>query len=433
MGRLNVYREVLGAYELVGSIERDGMADATFAYEASYLDSPTARPLSNSLPLDARAADPGATLAFFEGLLPEGSLRKLFASAVHSDVRDFPALLSRLNNESVGALVFMGEDEARDGARDRSYQPLLASRLGEFAQRPEATALEMGMASRLSLAGAQTKIGLYHHSDDPASGWYLPRGSAPSTHILKVESPGSPFAGQTLNEALCLLTARYAGFDAANFFLIPMGDDLPPLLAVERFDRVVMPDAPTVCGLPLPYRCHQEDLCQAGGIPSYLKYEPTDGRYLSLGARILSRASTNPFGDSRFFFESVLFDFVIGNCDNHLKNRSVLWSLDWGTRELSPLYDATCTTMYPQLDREMGISLCASRRIDDVTPDDIALAGKPFRLSSEACWRMYQSVRRDVLEALGRAEDTLRAQGFSGVSPIAEHIRTDLETRAPWS
>lgn len=433
MDRLNVYREVLGTYELVGSIERDGAADATFVYDLSYLANPTARPLSNSLPLDVQAADSRTTLAFFEGLLPEGSIRKLFASAAHADAGDFPALLSRLNNESVGALVFMDEKNAQDMVRTRSYRPLSASKLEEFARRPEAAALEMSMASRLSLAGAQTKIGLYHYGEDPASGWYLPQGSAPSTHILKVEAPGSPFVGQTLNEALCLLTARYAGFDAADFSLIPMGDDLPPLLAVERFDRVVTSDAPTVCDVPLPYRCHQEDLCQAGGMPSHLKYEPTGGHYLSLGAHIVSRASTNPFGDSRFFLESVLFDFIMGNCDNHLKNRSILWSPDWGTHELSPLYDLTCTTMYPQLDREMGIALCASRRIDDVTPDDIALAGKPFRLSPEACWRIYQSNCRDSMEALGKAEDTLREQGFLGVSPIAEHIRTDFEARAPWS
>ncbi len=229
MSRLNVYREVGGAYELVGSIDQYGADEAVFAYAASYLASPVSRPLSNSLPLGTHVADSKTTFAFFEGLLPEGSLRKLFASVTHSDTGDFFALLSRLNNESVGALVFMSEDDSTGGVSTRSYRPLPASRLDEFAQRPEATALDMGMASRLSLAGAQTKIGLYHHGDDPASGWYLPQGSAPSTHILKVESPGSPFVGQTLNEALCLLTARYAGFDAADFFLIPMGDGLAPL------------------------------------------------------------------------------------------------------------------------------------------------------------------------------------------------------------
>ena len=75
MNKLNVYREVGGAYEMVGAIDRRGTDEATFAYASSYLASPVCRPLSNSLPLGAQAADPRTTLAFFEGLLPEGSLR----------------------------------------------------------------------------------------------------------------------------------------------------------------------------------------------------------------------------------------------------------------------------------------------------------------------------------------------------------------------
>lgn len=65
MNKLNVYREVGGAYELVGAIDRRGTDEATFAYASSYLASPVCRPLSNSLPLGAQAADPRTTLAFF--------------------------------------------------------------------------------------------------------------------------------------------------------------------------------------------------------------------------------------------------------------------------------------------------------------------------------------------------------------------------------
>ena len=57
----------------------------------------------------------------------------------------------------------------------------------------------MGMASRLSFAGAQSKVGLYHVGDDPLEGWYVPRGAAPTTHIVK--APTRVFPNQTVNEA----------------------------------------------------------------------------------------------------------------------------------------------------------------------------------------------------------------------------------------
>ena len=96
-----------------------------------------------------------------------------------------------------------------------------------------------------------------------------------------------------------------------------------------------------------------------------LKYEPTEGNYLNKMAYLVARESSDAFGDRIALFDSVLLDWALGNCDNHLKNRSLLWSSDWMSKGLSPLYDITCTTFYPEMDREMGVSLCASRKIHE--------------------------------------------------------------------
>ncbi|MDR0459776.1 MAG: HipA domain-containing protein [Coriobacteriales bacterium] len=282
------------------------------------------------------------------------------------------------------------------------------------------------MASRLSLAGAQAKMGLYHNGDDPATGWFLPKGSAPSTHIIKA-SDGT-FPHLIINEALCLATARNLGFDTTEFFFVPV-DKTEPLLAVKRFDRTITNDAQIIDGLFVPNRLHQEDFCQAAGLPSYYKYEPTDGHYLNKAANLITQSVRNPFGDKVMFFTRILFDHLIGNCDNHLKNHSFILSAAWDSRELSPLYDVTCTTYYPELAQEMGVSLCPSRRIDDVSTSDILVSAERLGLGERFAWQQYQQLCESFLPALLRAEQELVEQGYEMASSIADFIRKNAQKR----
>ncbi|HIY82696.1 HipA domain-containing protein [Rubneribacter sp.] len=420
---LHVFRDFAGKLEAVGTLSASPSA-SLFQYDETYLRSATATSISLSLPLQAEPFSDRAAPAFFEGLLPEGSLRSALARATRTDESFHAGLLARLNNESIGGLLF--ELERNASKRTWAYRPLESEELASFAEEPARIAIDLSTSSRLSLSGAQSKIGLYHHGSDPASGWHVPEGSAPSNMIVKASSGTFPL--QTVNEAFCLAVARRCGFDVASARLIPM-PNREPLLAVRRFDRIE-PKAPfMVGGLPAPVRLHQEDFCQAAGLPSHFKYEPTDGRYLALGARLISRASENPFGDKMMLFNSVLFDYLIGNCDNHLKNRSLLWREDWSARELSPLYDITCTTWYPALDREMGVALCESRRIDDVTAQDIRMSAKSMGMSEALGWEQYLALRKEFEAALPAAEREIADQGFPEVAEIARFIERDSAPR----
>ncbi len=420
MVSLQVFREVDATYERVGMLESDAAGAVSFSYDPQYLASARPAPISLSLPLQQEPFESVQAAGFFEGLLPEGEMRRALSSVARASIGDTVSLLSRLNNESVGGLVFSTSTAfPTDG---RHYEPLSFERLEEFAARPLATASEFGSASRLSLAGAQTKIGLYHQSGtDPKRGWFLPRGSAPSNTIVKVSAEQFPL--QTINEAFCLTVARLCGFDTEGCELIPV-DGHEPLLAVRRFDRT-SDSINTLDGLSLPARLHQEDFCQASGLPAFCKYEPTDGHYVERCCSIISRSSSNPFGDRMMFIESLLLDFIIGNCDNHLKNHSLLWNSSWSSRELAPLYDITCTTMYPELDREMGVSLCRSRRIDDVSAEDLEDVFARAGLSLKMGWTLYRNLCAQVSDALPDAEQELLDQGFDEVRKVASFIEKD--------
>ena len=414
MTALSVFREVNGAYERVGRIGSSAEG-FTFAYDSDYLVHPSARAISRALPLQDDAFTEVQTAVFFDGLLPEGRFRQTLNAVTHSEGR-FANLLAKLNNESTGALVFLAEGEELP---QETYVPLSFAELQAFAAEPHAQALVQSMASRLSLAGAQMKLGLYHEGTDWASGWFRPEGSAPSNCIVKAVD--GTFPGQTVNEALCLLTARNLGFEAAEATLIN-AEAREPLLAVKRFDRA--PGA----GMR-PMRRHQEDFCQALGLPSFAKYEPTDGHYLSAIANCILHESSNPFGDRAVLFRSIILDWLLGNCDNHLKNRSLLYSSDWSTCELSPLYDLTCTTIYSWVDREMGVSLCPSRRIDKVTADDLEACAKVVGVPMKLACGLRAELADGILAALEKAERDIVEQGFPQVAEVANHIEADVRKR----
>lgn len=419
---LYVFREFNGVYERIGTL-RTTNKGTSFTYDSAFARSDSARSISLSLPLREEPYLDADAPAFFEGLLPEGILRREFANIARTDELLSASLLARLNNESVGGLVFNCSEELP--LHDRAYRPIQYRTVAALSENPMQTALQMGLSSRLSLAGAQTKIGLYHTGDDDADGWFRPEGGAPSNTIVKASTSMFPY--QTVNEAFCLSVARLCGFDVASAELVPSSRD--PLIVLKRFDRP-MPERPAfIDGLAMPARLHQEDFCQAAGLPSYRKYEPTDGRYLALGSRLLSRTVSNPFGDKMMFFDRVLLDYLIGNCDNHLKNNSILWNSDWSTRELSPLYDITCTTMYSALAREMGISLCESRRIDDVTARDIRSAARSAGISEALGWEHYLSLREEFRAALPQAEQEIAERGFPEVHEVAAFVIRDSAPR----
>ena len=417
---LHVFRERNEAFQLVGSM-RFSSGEMSFAYDASYLEAHDSVAVSLTLPLREEPFDQQEASPFFAGLSPEGTMRKLVAESIHSD--SFSDILARLNLESIGGLVFSTN---RKLDPQGAYESLGIDALVRLRDEPRAGAFEMGMASRLSLSGAQSKVGLYHVGESPDEGWFLPKGVAGTTHIVKTPEPAFP--GQTVNEALCLESARHCGFDVAEWTLIPLPGG-EPLIAVKRFDRYVEHAGSSARGIVRPKRLHQEDFCQATGLMPDFKYEPTGASYIARVCSALLRASSNPFGDRMLFLQSVFFDYLVGNCDNHLKNYSLLWDAGWKSRQLAPRYDIVCTTLYPSIYLEMGISLCSSRRITDVSASDIDDASRAAGVSVSMGRNLYQEVFEAMPSALDAAEGILCERGFGEASRIATHIRSELKRK----
>ena len=306
------------------------------------------------------------------------------------------------------------------------YEEIGDEQLGRLAYAPAEVAFGLALESRISLAGAQAKVGLYHTGDDPCGGWYLPHGAAPSTHILKAGSKAFP--GETVCEAMCVRAASLMDLSAEECFLIRV-EDAEPIIAVKRFDRITFDAGRSVDGLPVPYRLHQEDICQAKGISRGLKYEPTGVNYLGLIVDTVRRASTNQMEDRFLIGYNQLFDYAVGNCDNHLKNWSLVWDESWKQVRLAPLYDVLCTTLYPSLVREMGVSFGGSRKIDDVTRGSVISHMIEAGLPGGIVIGMINDTCNEVPDALRDAAHSLKEEGFPEAEAMFEKIIPEVQTR----
>ncbi len=416
-GTLHVFRDNYDSFQLVGTLEPDAAA-LCFRYDAAY-DGPA---VSLSLPLQDEPFSPHATEAFFSGLVPEGDTRASFIRTLRTEPDDFASLLARLNDESAGGLVFSTD---RNMAPKGAYVPVEEGFFERFAARPQAVAVETMGKTRLSLSGAVAKVGLYRNPETGA--WYYPEGTAPSTHIVKAGSDLFPY--EVINEALCMGAAKRCGYPVADCEVIDVGNG-KRLLAVERFDRVFPENYRTVDGAPRPFRLHQEDLCQAKGWKPHQKYEPTEGGYLEHAMTVISRSCANAFGERSLMVSNVLFDYLVGNCDNHLKNYSLLLNKDWAGCELSPRYDILSTVLYPNLYTEMGISLSASRSIVGLTKSDVVTAIERTLRNVPMGMASLNEDAEKLPDALSDTAHELAAQGMRGASRVADLITRGVKARA---
>ncbi len=94
-------------------------------------------------------------------------------------------------------------------------------------------------------------------------------------------------------------------------------------------------------------KIHMEDMCQ---LTEKLTEDKYHGSYEQIAKTIL-RYSANPGLDVINFFELVLFSFLTGNADMHLKNFSLIHKPETGS-VLSPAYDLVATALVNPADDE---------------------------------------------------------------------------------
>ena len=416
---LRVQIEINGQFVQAGHITGSSFKDATFSYDESYISSPAANAISLSLPISKKDFDSDTTKTFFDGLLPEGFTRQCVADSIHASSDDYISILRELGSECLGAIQIIDEDKS---PVKTGYTPLSIEEIKALAKEGASKSAEIVVKSHLSLTGASGKVGLYY---DQASGkWYKAQGLAPSTHIVKQSHVR--YKNIVLNEQLCLLAAQKLGIEIPESFILQAQagkiNDEDVLFATRRFDRDFDKDSRIIDGLKTPYRLHQEDFAQALGIKSSDKYEKAGQGYLKRMFDLLQKHSSNPIEDSLKLWKRAVYNCIIGNTDNHIKNSSLIYSKDLSSIRLAPFYDVVCTKVYESSTDEMSVSINGRQNVNQVTRDDLEQEAKNCGLGSKAAMKIYDEVLNGIQKALLDSADELSRAGFTEAQPMAEKI-----------
>lgn len=177
-----------------------------------------------------------------------------------------------------------------------------------------------------------------------------------------------------------------------------------------------------ISGLPRPDRLHQEDFAQAMGIPATDKYEKEDAGYLADMFSILRKYASNPVEDQLKLWDMLVFDYLIGNTDAHIKNFSLLYGTDLRSVRLAPAYDIISTSIYSQSTREMSISVGGRRSLDEADREAFRDAAAEAGLGERMLMKRFDAMHARFREALDRAATELEEMGFQE----AEKMKADI-------
>ncbi len=349
--------DVLLYDEPVGTLTRLSGDRTIFAFNEAYAEDrnrPTlslsfkdsfGEPITNFRPVQTRVPP------FFANMLPEGSMRDYLAERAGVNPRREFFLMWVLGRDLPGAVTVRPADgdawppDAGHRADDDDQGDLRANAL------------------RFSLAGVQLKFSAV---TDTTGGLTIPAQGIGGAWIVKL--PSMTFEAVPENEFSMMTLARMIGMDVPEIQLVKPGsisglpDGIAALhgraLAVKRFDR-------TTDGA-----VHMEDFAQVFRIFPDDKYRK--GSYRNVAEVIAAETGADGIAE---FIRRLVFNTLVGNADMHLKN----WSLIYPDRRraaLAPAYDFVSTIIYP-VDRKSALSYGRTKRMDELSTDELAyLAGK---------------------------------------------------------
>lgn len=417
MRTLSVYIEINGRQIYVGNLKGDNPEAAYFCYAKEYMEDSEHFPISISLPFQEESFTQAQTRNFFEGLLPEGFTRKCVAEWMHVNPDDYLSILSGLGCECLGAVKIT---ETGVSSTESSYRKLSFEEVRNLAKEGVTESAQLVAKSHLSLTGASGKAGLYY--DEHTGQWYLPIGDAPSTHIVKQSHVR--LEGIVTNEQLCLLTAQYLGIETPDSFVVDTGgaQDGDILFATKRYDRIFDSDSRFLNHLPVPRRLHQEDFSQAMGIPAAQKYEHDQAGYLQKMFRLLRTYSSAPVQDQLKLWDITVYNYLIGNADNHIKNFSLLYASDLKSVRLSPAYDMISTAIYERSTKEMALGIGGAYMLDKIRREHFEKEAQNVGLGVNMAMKRFDALALGFEKALKRASDFLTAQGLANAENIRERI-----------
>jgi len=404
----------------VGHVSQDQRGRLKFIYNDEWREARGAYPLSLSMPIAASEHPHDVIEAFIWGLLPENELvLERWAKKFQVSARSAFALISHVGEDCAGAVQFVRPDRldavlnAGPGNIDWLDESDITARLKTLREDHSAWR-RPGDTGQFSLAGAQPKTALLQQDGK----WGVPSGRIPTTHILK--PPTGALDGHAENEHFCLALARALGLPTASSMVAHFGDEVA--FVVERYDRRII-DRRIV-------RIHQEDMCQAFGVPPTKKYENEGGPSVSRVVHFLQENSGAPREDVQTFIDAIAYNWLVGGTDAHAKNYSILIGAG-GRVRLAPLYDLASILPYDEFDLlkvKLAMKLGGKYRFRDISARSWDKLSEELRLNENEVVRRVCEMAGKLPNEAHAIQKTLEQSGVQ--HPVLHRLTDRLSAHA---
>lgn len=346
---------------------------------------------------------------YFDNLLPEEQLRETVSKEAGIKGEDAFALLEYLGAESAGSLVLLPPDAPPLGAGGLRVLP--DDELSRRIRNLPRVTLGSTAPKHMSAAGAQNKLAIVYRDGV----LYEPAGSEPSTHILKPDVVNRDYPSSVINEYLTMSLASRLKLRTPQVLRRYTPE---PVYIVERFDRFIDAAGHT-------HRRHIIDACQLLNKSRNFKYQAATLQTLAdIIQHSRNRASTR-----LRLYQWLVFNLLVANNDNHLKNLSFMVSAEG--IELSPAYDLLSTGAYHTraLASEranwpavaLGIGLPDAPTFGTVTRKSVLRAGELLGLGQSMSARELDRLVLALPGALNELAHTIEAEN-AGLSDSARQL-----------
>jgi serine/threonine-protein kinase HipA len=260
----------------------------------------------------------------------------------------------------------------------------------------------------MSVAGAQNKLPVVYRND----ALFEPVGSEPSTHILKPNHLGDDYPASVINEYFVMSLAQNLRLSVPRVWRRYTPE---PVYIIERFDRLQDNAGRT-------QRRHIIDACQLLNKSRSFKYTTATLQTLAeivdnCRNRVVTRLS---------LYRWLVFNLLLANTDNHLKNLSFLVSA--AGIELAPAYDLLSTGAYhtrafaneranwPAVD--LAIALPGAATLAAVTRESVLSAGEVLGLPRRLGEREIDRLTKGLLPAVNALEQRIEQENAGYPQPV---------------
>ena len=221
--------------------------------------------------------------------------------------------------------------------------------------------------ANIAITGVQPKLSLWLEKSKPNVRFTIV--DSKSNFIIKPQN--EIYQSLPENEDLCMHLASELNIQTAKHSLIKLPSGNLAYIT-QRFDR------------EKGRKFASEDLCQ---LTETLTERKDKSSYEKTG-KVIRKYSSQPGFDALNYFELVLFSFIIGNADMHLKNFSMLENID-GNFTLSPAYDLLSTFLVIDKEDEQ-LSLTINGKKNKVKLKDFDILAKSLSLNEKQKENIYQ-------------------------------------------